>query len=144
MIRNEDDIEQLLKESKHDIINRVGKFMKQIDNREIQITKNKEKKRQKTNYNDSEGEENDRPIRPIGALDNIINKIEKEGLSEKQISELVDKGMAAYGDVIGETNYTSPGYISEQINIVPIVNVFANAYIRLPDKISNIKSCINI
>ena len=30
-IRNEDDIEEFLRESEKDVINRVGKFMKKID-----------------------------------------------------------------------------------------------------------------
>ena len=38
----------------------------------------------------------------------------------------------------------SSGCKNEQINVVPIVNAFANAYIELPQRIKNTKSCVNI
>ena len=60
-------------------------------------------------------------------------------MAEEQISKLVDQGMAAYGDTIEETDDASSGCVSEQMSIVPIVNAFANAYIKLPDRIKNTK-----
>ena len=83
--------------------------MNKIDNREIKI--NKEKK--KDDYNDdSEPEDDDRAMRPIGSFDNIINKIEKDGLSEENIAQLIDQGIGAYDTSVEETDYTSSGCLS--------------------------------
>ena len=43
-----------------------------------------------------------------------------------------------------DTLYISSGCRQEQINIVPIKNDFANAFIELPARIKNTKSCVNI
>ena len=48
------------------------------------------------------------------------------------------------GSSIEDTLYTSSGCKSEQINVIPIVNAFANGYIELPTRIKNSKSCVNI
>ena len=45
---------------------------------------------------------------------------------------------------IPDTIYVSNGCQAKQINIVPIVNVFANTIIDLPARIKNTKSCVNI
>ena len=162
IIRNENDIQDYLDSSEKDIINRVGKFMKKTDqkisfNNSKKINKKKsvfqsededdyafnnqesmkKKKKKKLSVFQSEDEEDD---------EDTQDKIEESDLI-KNLAETEGQGYYADEGDIGDievTIYSSSGCQSEQINIVPITNVFANGYIELPEKIKNTKSCVNI
>ena len=115
--------------------------MKKVDDKDIKVVK-KKKKNENENYTDDEGDY--RPLRPMGPLDQLFEKAEKgENMTNEQITQFVAE---AGGIDVGpeDSIYSSSGCVSEQLNVVAITDAFANAYIPLPDRIKNIKSCINI
>ena len=162
IIRNENDIEEFLVESEKDIINRVGKFMKKADQKKINFNNSKpikkkksvfesededdafnnqvsNKKKKKSVFQSEDEDDDDDDARTQGKL-----QLEESEL-KKQLAKTEGQGYYNNdGGDIEETIYASSGCKSEQINVVPILNAFANGYIELPSKIQNSKSCVNI
>ena len=92
------------------------------------------------------GDEDDDKGRTLGRLQ--LNKSEESKLNKELKKDLyAGEGMGDYNAVGGDvedTIYTSSGCQSEQLNIAPISNVFANSFIETPQRIKNSKACVNI
>ena len=183
IIRNENDIEDYLKSSEKDIINRVGKFMKKTDQKKISFNNSKEikeksvfesededdyafnnqvsmKKKKKKSVFQSEDEDDyafNNQVSMKKKKKSVFQSEDEEDYNDggtrgnieesdliKKLAETEGQGYYADEPDIEVTIYTSSGCQSEQINIVPISNVFANGFIELPQKIKNTKSCVNI
>ena len=168
IIRNENDIEEFLIESERDIINRLGKFMKKTDQKKINFNNSKEINKKKSVFQSEDEDDdafNNQVISDKKKKKSVFQSEDEDendddghtrGNLQLEESELIKKfakteGMGyyandsgSYGSSIEDTIYTTSGCKSEQINVVPITNVFANGYIELPSGIKNSKSCVNI